>query len=110
MLTRPSRRPSWFEPLNGMCCNFDDLLMSEKVSLPEELLRIPVIRAALQTWPHYIGTTMYCIPDPSNVSRDAFAAAHDIYHAIGNMYDRRKAYCRLRYDLLDHLIAHVEGQ
>lgn len=64
-------------------------------------------RDVFESWPKFSGQDMYPIPDPKGVlnARCIF----DDYETEGkSMWDKRTAYGKLRYELLDHLITYFE--
>lgn len=110
--TRADRRPCWFAPDYGLCMNFEILCgrhpdakdLADRIN-PFKKLFFPHVK----TWPHYSGDKDFYVPaTPSKQWPNA--NAESMYGWTSNMYDRRSPYCRLRHDLLDHVIACVEAE
>lgn len=108
--TRADRRPHWFSAEYGICVNFETLCSRSPKAKgladrgdPFKKLFFKYVK----TWPHYSGDKHYYIPAASSVPRTT-ATAESTYNWTSNMYDRRVPYCKLRHDLLDHIIRCVE--
>ena len=60
-------------------------------------------RDSFETWPHYSGDHSFPVPSP-----DESICAMDAYFDKSNdLWDRDTEYGRLRWDLLDHIIAEM---
>ena len=80
----------------GICAQFDlyGLYSSEERRQ---------FRASFTTWQHYSGDDSFPVPSP-----DKYIVAIDAYFDKSNdLWDRDTAYGRLRWDLLDHIIAEL---
>ena len=110
--TRADRRPRWFQPAYGLCTNFEILCTRHPATAGQQDRHNPLKRFFIQhikTWPHFSGDENFYVPVvPSK--RWPKATAETMYHWQANQYDRRSPYCRLRHDLLDHVIACVEAE
>lgn len=109
--TRSSRRPAWFVDSFGLCSNFD--LMCDKYFHNWVCGYNPFNRLFIQyieTWPKYSGDKIYYIPASPSKHQHQAATAAMAYDWYDNQYDRRIPYCRLRHELLDHVIACVEAE
>lgn len=80
----------------GICCQSDLLGLYSS----EECRQF---RASFKTWPHYSGDISFPVPSPDK-SIDAVDAYLD---KSNDLWDRDTAYGRLRWDLLDHIIAEI---
>lgn len=60
-------------------------------------------RASFETWPHYSGDDSFPVPSPDK-SMDAIDA---YFNESNDLWDRGTEYGRLRWDLLDHIIAEM---
>lgn len=60
-------------------------------------------RVSFETWPHYYGDISFPVPSPDR-SIEAIDAYFD---NLGDLWDRGTEYGRLRWDLLDHIIAEM---
>ena len=108
--TRPDRRPRWFSAGHGLCTNFAQMYDHSSTKLPAMLNPFKQLFIKyVKTWPHYTGKKDYFIPAvPSKAW--PHATAELMYDWQPNQYDRRSPYCKLRYDLLDHVIRCVEAE
>lgn len=110
--TRTDRRPDWFTAEFGLCTNFD--MLCDKHPSAKDLANQDnpfkkLFFEHVKTWPHFSGDKVYYIPAvPSKQWPNATAEL--MYGWQQNQYDRRSPYCRLRLDLLDHVIACVEAE
>lgn len=80
----------------GICSQFD---LYGSYSLKENRQ----FRASFETWPHYSGDDSFPVPSPYK-SMDAIDA---YFYTDNDLWDRDTEYGRLRWDLLDHIIAEM---
>ena len=110
--TRADRRPRWFNAEYGLCTNFEILCChnpnaKDLVDHHDPFKKL--FFEHVKTWPHYSGDRDFYVPAvPSD--RWPGECAKSMYRASPNMYDRRVSYCKLRHDLLDHVIKCVENE
>ena len=81
----------------GICAQFD---LYGLYSSQEQMRRF---KASFKTWPHYSGDHSFPVPSPDK-SVDAIYAYFD---ESNDLWDRDTEYGRLRWDLLDHIIAEM---
>lgn len=110
--TRADRRPHWFTSGFGLCTNFE-MLCDRHPSAKELAERSNPFKKLffqhVKTWPHYSGDKDFYVPaTPSKQWPNA--NAESMYNWQADQFDRRSPYCRLRHDLLDHVIACVEAE
>lgn len=111
MHMRPSRRPQWFDSGVGICNNLLNLMDPE---LHHTHKAERVLRDIFCSWEHYSGRLAFPIPSQQDVRGVAAptayrrgAASIAYFNHEHNQYDRRSPYCKLRYQLIDYLIAQM---
>ena len=107
--TRPDRRPRWFTSGFGLCTNFDQMCYNGGIKVPNNNPFKQLFIQHIKTWPHYTGSKDYFIPAVPSKAWPR-ATAELMYDWQANQYDRRSPYCKLRYELLDHIIRCVEAE
>lgn len=112
---RADRRPDWFRMSYGLCANFENMCYFSDIEPLPVRVRWPngnpfkqLFIKYVKTWPHYSGNNTFFIPAVSKVWPGP--TAESMYHNTNNLYDRRSPYCKLRHDLLDHIIRCVEAE
>lgn len=95
--TRPDRRPKWFDAQYGLCSNIEQL--AGRSGFGYRSLKALFGKDVFNSWPLYSGDNDFPIPATSGCSPT------DQYFNQMNQFDRRSPYCKMRYELLDHLIA-----
>lgn len=85
-----------YDHSTGICYQFDstDLYSAEELQQYTD---------SFKTWPHYSGDEGFPVPSPDK-SIEAIDAYFD---NKGDLWDRDTEYGRLRWDLLDHIIAEI---
>jgi len=84
----------------GVCGNIFDAC---DVYIPREIIEQEIWDMA-PDWPYYSGDTKYPVPHPSYSPRRAYNVAH----LHDNMWDKDTEYGKMRYNLLNFLIAETE--
>ena len=110
MAMQPSERPYWFNPATGICGNL--FYLHEFISTDWVLVSRQDHHTALvgyfKTWKHFSGNQHY--PIPSCTDSVPSAEYHHRYSCYRDQYDRTDAYCKLRYDLVDHIIEQMTAE
>lgn len=94
------KRPPYFCPLWGLCCNFGMLCAHMEV---RSTSFTGLFARYYDTWPHYSGEVDYPVPGGNET-------ASEMYGITDDMYDQRTEYGRLRLELLDYIINIVENE
>ena len=104
MQLRSSRRPHWFWKNSGICGNLIEIRTNTVVRV-KNLTHFRPLNHYFKTWEHFSGDLEFPVPGLTEG-----ANAEDKYFSVANLYDRRDPYCKLRYDLVDHIIKQMRAE
>ena len=102
-----SRRPEWFYKGTGICHNLSNVqyyITRRDVNTSKFRLQ-RALNKHFKTWKHFSGELFFPVPSLSEC-----LDAELKYCLVKNLYDRRDPYCRLRYDLVDHIIKQMKAE
>ena len=104
-----SRRPEWFYKGTGIChklSNIQYYITRPDINVNTSNFHLQrILEKHFKTWKHFSGDLGYPIPSLSEC-----LDAEDKYCSVKNLYDRRNPYCKLRYDLVDHIIKQMKAE
>ena len=103
-----SRRPEWFYEGTGICHNLSNVqyyITRRDVNTSKFRLQ-RALNKHFKTWKHFSGDLGYPIPSLS----ECLDACHKYFSVAENLYDQCDPYCKLRYDLVDHIIDQMKAE
>jgi len=101
----PRNRPTWFRKKAGICANLYELhhLNKKYFIQPQEANR--TLLKYFKTWKHFSGNTLFPIPDTNREPLEAYLDTQNT-----GFYNKKDPYCKLRYNLVDHIIKEMENE